>query len=452
MIHSLRFRLLVAFTLAILVAIGSTFFFVSGATRGEIERYGERVDEARVTRMQAELSRFYFRYRNWNGIQPYVQQWGNLYQQRIILTDSTGTVVADSQGDLLGQRKNPDSSGRPLAVMGQMMGQRGAIGTLYVTTRQSPESGLESLQVLFGVIGRFFIWGSLVAVAIALVITFFLSQRILSPVRALTLAARRLGQGDLSQRVVSKDKSEVGELAQAFDIMAENLERTEQLRKNMVADVAHELRTPLSNIKGYLEAVSDGVIKPDTDTIHKLDEEATLLARLVEDLQELSIAEAGTLKLVCQAENIAGLINQTVTIVQAKALAKGLSISAVLPDALPLVNIDAHRISQVLRNLLENAIAYTAAAGAITVALKRQDNRTIEVSVTDTGTGIPAEELPFIFERFYRVDKSRTRATGGSGLGLTIARRLVEAHGGKIAVQSEPGRGSRFSFTLPALE
>ena len=451
MIHSLRFRLLVAFTLAILVAIGSTFFFVSGATRGEIERYGARVNEARVTRMQTELSRFYFIYRNWNGIQPYIEQWGNLYGQRIVLTNSTGTVVADSQGELLGQRKNPDSSGRPLGVMGPM-GQGGAIGTLYVTERASQELGLASLQVLFGAIGRFFIWGSLVAVAIALVITFILSQRILSPVRALTLAARRLGQGDLSQRVASKDKSEVGELAQAFDIMAENLERTEQLRKNMVADVAHELRTPLSNIKGYLEAVSDGVITSDADTIRKLDEEATLLARLVEDLQELSLAEAGTLKLICQAENIAGLINQTVTIVQAKALVKGLSISAVLPDALPPVNIDAHRISQVLRNLLENAIAYTAAGGTVTVAVRVQDNRMIEVSVTDTGHGIPAGDLPFIFERFYRVDKSRTRATGGSGLGLTIAKRLVEAHGGTITVQSEPGKGSRFAFTLPALE
>ncbi len=117
-----------------------------------------------------------------------------------------------------------------------------------------------------------------------------------------------------------------------------------------------------------------------------------------------------------------------------------------------MVNIDAHRISQVLRNLLENAAAYTAAGGTITVAVRAQDKRTIEVSVTDTGQGIPAEELPFIFERFYRVDKSRTRATGGSGLGLTITKRLVEAHGGKITAQSEPGKGSRFSFTLPALE
>jgi len=261
------------------------------------------------------------------------------------------------------------------------------------------------------------------------------------------LAARRLGQGDLSQRVESKDKREMGELAQAFDTMAENLERTEQSRKNMVADIAHELRTPLSNIKGYLEAVSDGVIKPDTDTIGKLDEEATLLARLVEDLQELSLAEAGTLKLVCNPENIAGLVNQTVAIVQAKALAKGLSLSAKLPDKLPLVNIDAHRISQVLRNLLENAITHSAAGGTITVDVRAQDNRTIEVSVTDTGQGIPPEELPLIFERFYR--SGGVRKVEGVGLGLYITKMLVEAHGGRVCVDSEVGKGTTFYFTLP---
>ena len=448
MIHSLRFRLLVAFTLAILTAIGSTFFFVSLATRGQIQQYGERVDQARTARMASELSRFYFVRRDWSGIQPYIEQWGNLYEQRIILTNSAGVVVADSQGDLLGQPSKPGVSGIPLSLPGMgMMG--GGIGTLYVTQRPAAELGLESLQALFGVIGRYFIWGSLVAVAIALLIAFFLSQRILSPVKKLTLAARQLGQGDFSQRVAVKDKSEVGELARAFDVMAENLERTEQLRKNMVADVAHELRTPLSNIKGYLEAVSDGVVQPDAATIHTLNEEAILLARLVEDLQELSLAEAGTLKLVCHTENIAGLINQTVATVQPKAVAKGLAITTELPDKLPLVNIDAHRISQVLRNLLENAIAYTAAGGTIKVAAGLPDNRVVEVSVTDTGQGIPAPELPLIFERFYRVDKSRTRATGGSGLGLTIAKRLVEAHGGQIKAESEPGKGSRFSFTLP---
>jgi signal transduction histidine kinase len=297
-------------------------------------------------------------------------------------------------------------------------------------------------------ISRFLFWGALLAIAIALLFTLFLSRRILAPVKALTLTARQLGRGDLSQRVQFKDKSEIGELAQAFNSMASDLERTEQLRRNMIADAAHELRTPLSNIRGYLEAIRDGLKKPDADTIRTLDEEAFLLSRLVDDLQELSLAEAGELKLVCQLEDIATLVNQTAASVQPQAAARGVSIANDLPATLPPVSIDYSRISQVLLNLLENAIAHTGDGGNITLSASQQ-GKWLEVSVADTGEGMPAEDLPNIFERFYRVDKSRTRATGGSGLGLTVAKRLVEAHGGKIEVQSELGKGSRFSFTIP---
>ncbi len=442
----LQFRFLIAFTAVILVTIGAVLFFVNQATQDEIRRFEERVDQMRTARMETELSHFYHVNRGWTGIQPFIEQWGNLYGQRIVLTDSEGAVVADSQGELTG-KYNPGSSGSPLPALWQT----GAIGTLYVTPKSSTELGFESLQILFRTIGLYFLWGGLIAVAIALIITFFLSRRILAPVKALTYAAERLGRGDFTQRVEVKDRSELGELANTFNSMANDLERAEQLRQNMVADIAHELRTPLSNIKGYLEATRDGVVKPDADTLHKLDEEATLLSRLVDDLQELSLAEAGELKLVCHAQDIANLINQTVAAIQAKAIAKGVSISAELPDKLPPVNIDTYRIGQVLRNLLENAVTHTDTGGSVTIDAGQQDNW-VWISVIDTGEGLPADELPNIFERFYRVDKSRSRATGGSGLGLTIARRLVEAHGGEIKVQSEPGKGSNFSFTLPISE
>jgi two-component system sensor histidine kinase BaeS len=220
----------------------------------------------------------------------------------------------------------------------------------------------------------------------------------------------------------------------------------------MVADVAHELRTPLSNIRGYLEAIRDGIKKPDADTIRSLEEEATLLSRLVDDLQELSLAESGELRLNCQTEDIVELIKQAIAMKQTQAAARGVLVSADVPGKLPLVSIDSLRIGQVLRNLLDNALAHTAKGGTITVTARQEGNRRVEVAVTDTGEGIPPEDLPHIFERFYRVDKSRTRATGGSGLGLTIAKRLVEAHGGNIEAQSELGKGSRFSFTVPVSE
>ncbi|MFC1906533.1 sensor histidine kinase [Chloroflexota bacterium] len=445
MIHSLRFRLLVAFTLAILVAIATTFFFVGFSARGEIKQFQERGLRIHTVRVERILSRYYYEHQGWTGIQPFVEQMEALRGQRIVLTDTSGVVVADSQGDLLGEQYHPDSPGKPLSPPRS----DDVLGTLYI----SPGSSIDitSPQRLIGPISRFLLWGSLVAVAIAIAITFFLSRRILAPVKALTLTAKRLGQGDFSQRIHVRDKGEIGELAQAFNSMAGDLERAEQLRRNMVADVAHELRTPLTNLSGYLEAVDDGMKKPDKETIRTLQDEASLLARLVDELQELSLAEAGELKLDCQAQDIYRLIDQVVTPLRLQTAAEGVSVSVDLPDNLPPVNIDSQRISQVLRNLLDNAVAHTAEGNAVTVTAWQQDKQ-VKVSVADTGEGIPAEELPNIFERFYRVDKSRTRATGGSGLGLTIARRLVEAHGGSIEAQSEPGKGSRFTFTIPISE
>jgi len=443
-LHSLNFRLLAAFTLVIVVIIGSAFIFAYQTTRDEISRVGERIQLMQDRRVEMELSRFFYYERTWEGIQPFVIQWGNLYGRRIILTDTEGTVVADSDQELLGGRYAADIPGQPMAPM---MGT-GTIGQLYISHGESPDINRASLQITYRTIGRYFLWAGLLAIAIALLLTFFLSRRILAPVKALTSAARQFGKGDFSRRVDFQGKGEVAELARSFNSMADNLENTERLKRNMVADVAHELRTPLSNLGGYLEAIRDGVIKPDEATIRSLSEEASSLSRLVEDLQELSTADAGVIKLIIQQEDISGLIKEAIAALQNKAAAKGLIISAELPDNLPPVNIDSHRVKQVLHNLLENAVAHTGQQGKITVTARTQDDR-VYISVADNGEGIPEDDLPVIFERFYRVDKSRTRATGGSGLGLTIAKRLVEAHGGTIEVTSELGKGSTFTFTLP---
>ncbi len=465
MLHGLRFRLLVAFTIVILVAVGAIYFFVSRTMGGEIYQYGQRSEQARFSRVGFELNRYYRGHGSWQGIQSYVEQWGSLYGNRIVLTDTSGVVVADSQGELLGKQYLPDTPGihlpfsregstpGTLYISPETLGTRLLLpregstpGTLYISPE--PSVYFPSPQNLSQSVSRYLLWGALLAVAIALVFTFFLSRRISAPVKALTQAARRLGQGDLSQRVQLRDKSEMGELAQAFNSMASDLEKTGQLRRNMIADAAHELRTPLTNMRGYLEAIRDGVKKPDADTINSLDEEANLLSRLVNDLQELSLAEAGELKMYRQTEDITKLIKQVVAAKETRAAAKGVLLATDLPAELPPVNIDSQRIGQVLHNLLDNAIAHTAKGGTITVTAVKQDNW-VKINVVDTGEGIPSEDLPYIFERFYRVDKSRTRTTGGSGLGLTITKRLVEAHGGTMEAQSELGKGSCFSLILP---
>ncbi len=447
MIHSLRFRLLAAFTLVILVTIGTVFFFINQATQDEIRRFEERADLMRAARMEIELSHYYSQQGDWEGIQSFVEQWGNLYGQRIILTDTNGKVVADSEEDLLGETYDPDSPGRLLSPPWQA----DTIGTLHITPESQMEADFASTQILLRAIGRFFLWGGSVAIAIALIMTLFLSRRILAPVKALTAAAKRLGDGNFSQRVQVKDRSELGELANTFNSMASDLEHAEQLRQNLVVDAAHELRTPVSNIQGYLEAMRDGLVKPDASALHSLHEEAILLSRLIDDLQELTLAEAGKLQLALQAENITEAIKSAVAAVQPQIKTKRISLTVDLIDELPLCNIDSHRIGQALRNLLDNALAHTPEGGTVTITTREKGDQ-VEVTVADTGKGIPPEDLPNIFERFYRVDKSRARATGGSGLGLTIAKRLVEAHGGKIIVQSEPGKGSRFTFTVTKAE
>ncbi len=486
--YSLQFRLLVAFTLVILLTIGTVFFMMWQAATGQIQQFGERVERMVGNRIQFVVTDYYLAHGNWEGVKPLVLQIGEQFRHRVILADADGKIIADSTAEtpdiqlnlesfssrtltpsherrdslspepggtppvepapLISFGPNTTAPTKPVEPAPAISGEVPTIGFLFILPLTQSETGLEALQIMYRQLGNYFLIGACLAVVVAFLVTLFLSRRILSPVKELRRAAQRLGKGDFSQRVDIKDKSEIGELASTFNSMAGNLQRDEQLRKHMVSDIAHELRSPLTNVRGYLEAIKDGLMKPDTTTISSIYDETILLSRLVNDLQELSLAEAGELKLYCQPEEVADLILQSINAVQAKAAEKGLQLSSDVPPNLPQVNIDFLRIRQVLLNLLENALAHTAAGGTINVSAGLSSD-CVEVSVSDTGEGIPSEEVNTIFERFHRVDKSRSRSTGGSGLGLTIARYIIEEHQGKIWASSELGKGSRFSFTLP---
>jgi signal transduction histidine kinase len=289
---------------------------------------------------------------------------------------------------------------------------------------------------------------ALVVGCVALLLMLVLSNTILKPIRALTLAASRMEQGDLNQRVQIRTKDEIAGLAHAFNTMAQSLQRSEQLRRNLISDVAHELRTPLTNIRGYLEALQDQVIEPDAPVIASLYEEAVLLSRLVTDLQDLTLAEAGQLHLQRAPIALEDLITNAVNGLALQARSKQLALLIEVPTDLPLVQADPERVGQILRNLLSNAIKHTPAEGKVCVSA-RAAGQEVEVRVQDTGVGIEAEHLPSLFKRFYRADPSRARATGGTGLGLAIVEQLVHAHGGHVAVESQVGQGTCFTFTLP---
>jgi len=293
----------------------------------------------------------------------------------------------------------------------------------------------------------------LVAVAVALgaafLMSLFISQRIVEPVRQMRRASQRLAQGDYRVRIPVWGDDELGDLAAAFNQMAAELEQTEQRRLNLIGNVAHELRTPLSGIQAMMEGLVDGVLPADAATYVNIQGELGRLQGLVQDLQELSRVEAGEITLERRPVQVGSLVEAAAARLQPQFDDKGLHLTVETRDDLPLVLADPDRIMQVLINLLGNALQYTPVDGSVRVSAAAEKGRVV-VTVHDSGVGIAAEHLPHLFERFYRVDKSRARTGGGSGIGLTIARHLVEAHGGTLWASSPgPGQGSMFAFALP---
>ena len=284
---------------------------------------------------------------------------------------------------------------------------------------------------------------SVLASAIALLFW----RRMIGPVNRLTDAARRMEGGDFSQRVDARTNDEIGELGRAFNAMAESMHTNELLRKRMTSDVAHELRTPLNNLAGYLDAIADGVVDADDEVVASLQEETELMIRLVRDLEQIAAADTGQMQLFPVEMNVREAIDSAIQAARARATAKGIVVRAE-GAASVVAAVDVARIAQVLRNLIENAISNTPGGGTVTASLLADGTEAV-IRVTDTGTGIPEEHIAHVFERFYRVDPSRQRATGGAGLGLAIVQQIVEAHGGAVTVANAPGGGAEFTVRLP---
>jgi signal transduction histidine kinase len=436
-----------AFILVILIAIGTVLLFAGKASHARIREYQDQTNLIKAQRAECLLAQYYQNGDSWTGVQKAVEHVSGIYGQDIILTDANGTVVADSHNSYVGRKYDPTWLGRNQQVQNIKDNDRN-LGILYMGRDMLSPMGVGSLEMLASSINQSLIWGAAIALAVALLITFFLSQRISAPAHALTVAATRLGEGDLTQRVNFRGKDELGRLAKTFNSMATELEQAEERRRNLIVDVTHELKTPVSDIRVYLEAINDGLMRPTRSNLDSIYEDIVLLSRLINDLQLLALADAGELSLVYQPDNVVPVITSAVASMRPRASSKKVSLKVDLPGTLTPVEIDSQRMSQVLYNLLDNAIRHTAPGGEVMVTAVEK-NRALEVNVTDNGEGIPAEDLPHMFERFYRVDKSRAKITGGNGLGLTIAKRLIEAHGGKISVQSELEKGSCFSFTIP---
>ena len=327
---------------------------------------------------------------------------------------------------------------------------------LEVTVNPDDEESILPSLIEFGSILRrtievTLIFSITVFTLVLIAVVVFITRRSFRPMVPLLAAARAIGRGDFSHRVKEKGIDEFKRLSQAFNYMAASLGKAEEVQKRMTSDTAHELRTPINNIKGYIEAIQDGVVEPNEEIVGVLHDQASHLAKIVEDLRVLAVADAGTLKFEFTSNDMADMVRGVIKEFAPLAQSQKIEIRYVGPEEFKF-EFDLLRIRQVIVNLLNNAITHSPSGSEIQVTLESDDTGGAVIKVIDHGSGISAENLENVFDRFYRTDSSRVRTTGGSGLGLTICKKIVVAHGGEISAESELNEGSTFTVRLPRRE
>ena len=460
---SLFVRLMFAFALVILIAVTIIYVIVNQTTANEFRAYMFRGGMTPFDQIARELGAYYAARGSWQGVDQYLAQgldtgMGTMMSGgrgrgapmmmgvSLMLVDPNGIIIATRDGSNVGQKATSAQldNGVPIQVDGQTVGTlvSSSLNTAVLDAQQQEFLTRTNLSLLLA---------GVVAGALALGFGFLLFYQITWPLNAVTTAARKIAVGDFTARIANPRSDEVGQVGRAFNAMAEGLAQSEAARRNMIADVAHELRNPLGVLQGQLEAMLDGVFPTTSEQIASLYDETLLLARLVGDLRDLALADAGQLQITRQPTDLRALIEKTASAFALPANEKHVSLTTQITEPLPQLNLDTQRIEQVLRNLIGNALRHTPEGGTVRVectAVGGQQSVVI-ARVSDTGAGISREDLPHVFERFWRGDKSRSRAGGGAGLGLAIAKQLIAAHGGAIGVESEAGRGATFWFTLP---
>lgn len=358
------------------------------------------------------------------------------------LANENGRIIIPNgpyrRGEILSQAALDESI--PITKDGQVVG--------FLLPVRSPFEGQPRELEFIQRINRLLLYGALIGAVIALMLGVLLSRTLTRPIRELTQATHAVSEGDLSQQVPVRSNDELGELAQAFNKMSSELSRSVNARKQMTADIAHELRTPLSLILGHAEAVHDGVLLPTRENFEIIREEATRLEHLVNDLRILSLADAGELSIKPQTVEPQRLLEEVASPYQYQAQRKGVALTLDVASPLSPIEVDPGRMTQVLTNILDNALRHTPPGGLIVLSARELEDR-IELAVQDSGTGLKAQDLERIFDRFYRADPSRQREDGGSGLGLAIARSIAQAHGGQLTAESEPGKGLKVIVSLP---
>ena len=449
--RSISSKLILAFLSIGIVSVTIIFMTARWNTRAEFIRF---LSDQNRTDIITALTNYYEENGTWVGAEIIWYQPGYGYQQPgdphggpphrmpFTLTDQTGKVLVPNENYKVGDPVPVSDLNNGVAIT-----ENGKVVGVLVPMPEPFEGQPRELEFIERINITLF-YGALVGAVIALLLGIFLSRSLTRPIRELTQATHAVSEGDLSQQVPVRAKDELGELARAFNKMSSELSRSINTRKQMTADIAHELRTPLSLILGHAEAVHDGVLPPSHENFEIIREEATRLEHLVNDLRTLSLADAGELSIQLQTVEPVRLLNEVASLYQYQTQKKNITLELDAAPDLPKIEVDPGRMTQVLTNILDNAMRHTPEGGRIILAAKEVD-KMVELSVQDSGPGLSSEDIDRIFDRFYRTDTARQREDGGSGLGLAIAKSIVQAHGGQLSAESESGSGLNVIVRLP---
>jgi signal transduction histidine kinase len=448
---SIRAKLGAVIVFAVAVTIAIMYVTVGFALR-------QKEESQQFVQLQAQTQSVVAGFSN-GGHLPARQQVLRLlrqYQRSAVIVETSGTVylqefAVPTSVNLVLQGQAVHGTANGLEYYGVPVVRESHIVAAVFLARPSQSGGLvgaskATVSLLKSVWWQLLLAGAISA-AIALALARVLARGMTQPIRDMAAAAQRLSRGEYGTDVPVQTRDELGRLAETFNRMAGELENLERLRRDLVANVSHELKTPISALRAHLENLLDGVEEPNRETLQVMLGQSERLTRLIEELLDLSRLESGAVTLHLEPVRVAPLVDQVAREVQI-ARSHGITFRNRVPVDLPAVDADRERLYQVLFNLLDNAFRFTPAGGSITVDAACRDDE-CEISVADTGPGIPEEHIHFVFERFYRVDRARARGDGGTGIGLTIAKSVVEAHGGRIWAERVEGGGCRFTFVLP---
>ena len=453
--RSISSKLILAFLSIGIISVAIIVITARWNTRAEFIRF---LTDQNQNDVVSELTSYYQQTGSWQGVETITSQQYNPppgmgmgpdhgpMRRPFILADRNGTVIFSTD------KNHP--KGTSLSVVdlntATPLTQNGQVVGILISPRMPFEGNPRELEFIER-INLTLLYGALIGAVIALLLGIFLSRTLTRPIRELTRATHAISEGDLAQEVPVRTNDELGELAQAFNKMSSELSRSVNTRRQMTADIAHELRTPLSLILGHAEAVHDGVLPPTRENFEIIREEATRLEHLVNDLRTLSLADAGELSIALQTVDPSRLVQEVAALYQYETQRKNITLELEIDTPLPDIEVDPGRMTQVLTNILDNATRHTPEGGRITLSAK-QAGDFVELAIQDSGPGVPAGSVDRIFERFYRIDASRQRddgTPGGSGLGLAIARSIVQAHNGQLSAESEAGKGLKIIIRLP---